>query len=138
MERLNLAYDCLGELTFNSSALSRLETVNISNNNIQVIHESFGSLPRISRLEAKRNKLSKLPMFSRGPTYLQYLDISDNLLEEFLPSICSASSLKTLKISDNLISSIPDEIWIPNFTSPPRFGQNFFARARSTGGLQKL
>ena len=89
--------------------LSHLVVLELTENCISTIPESFESLPNLKELNLSKNKIKILPMkFFHCPTIksLLLLDLSGNQLE-FLPNaISNLSTLKTLNMANNELSKI--------------------------------
>ena len=76
----------------------------LSNNQIEKLPESFGSFIKLSNLSIGNNKISELPSSFENLNRVKMLALSGNELSTIPVSFCFLSSLEELYLNDNKIS----------------------------------
>jgi Leucine-rich repeat (LRR) protein len=94
------------------SSLNKLEILNINNNELQTLPESLFSLKKLNRLEAKQNKIVVVSGKLIELVSLCYLDLSNNLINDF-PYFLSTSQLQSLLLRSNKISFFDRDVSFP-------------------------
>ena len=90
--------------------LSRLVSLDLSDNHISALPGDWNLLPVLAELRLAKNQLSELPatMFTgRIVTSLAHLDLSDNQLQSLNAAIYHLSRLSVLKLDRNRLVSLP-------------------------------
>lgn len=90
--------------------LSKLKTLDLSGNHLTEIPDIFSSLEQIVTINLSRNEITKFPALKNNKK-LTELNLSSNALLDF-PEVCNSemSNLSELKLGQNQIKAIPDEI----------------------------
>ncbi|XP_044763873.1 leucine-rich repeat-containing protein 47-like [Coccinella septempunctata] len=90
--------------------LHKLKTLDLSGNQLTEIPDIFDKLEQIVTINFSRNKITKFPTLMNNKK-LTELNLSHNELEEF-PLVCNSelTNLSELKLGQNQIKSIPNEI----------------------------
>eukprot|EP01125_Pyxidicula_operculata_P017359 TRINITY_DN6077_c0_g1_i1.p1 TRINITY_DN6077_c0_g1~~TRINITY_DN6077_c0_g1_i1.p1 ORF type:complete len:2180 (-),score=456.03 TRINITY_DN6077_c0_g1_i1:394-6933(-) len=139
LKYLDLRQNEISYISSNSfKSLSGLEHLNLSRNKLEVIPEIFGYLPNLCILKLDNNsllravpgsvlnckhlstlkigycKIKTLPLTLGNLKELIILDIRKNYISDIPPSLCKATNLLDLCISDNPITEIP--IWFYRFS----------------------
>ena len=93
--------------------LSKLVSLNLSDNHISALADDWNSLPNLAELRLAKNQLSDLPatMFtSKLHISLAHVDLSDNQLQTLNASIYNLSNLAVLKLDRNRLVGLPSGI----------------------------
>jgi Leucine-rich repeat (LRR) protein len=110
LEILEMQENGVSELPANIHKLSKLKMLNVADNKLTLLpFEQLAALPLVE-LMASRNRLSGVLIssaVSAMPT-LQKLDVSHNALISFTDAEIDLPALRSLGISNNRISSLPD------------------------------
>lgn len=92
--------------------LEKLEYLDLSNNDLQLLTSDFKNLVNLKILELGNNNLKKLPSnFCADLTKLEFLGLEHNSLEELPHNFggIGITSLKKLKLHNNSIKMLPDD-----------------------------
>lgn len=112
LEIFNLSHNKLSHLPASVGDLPSLKIFDLSGNNIENLPEKFQSAQVIENLFVDKNYLKVLPSWFGSLCSIENLGIADNeLLGSPLPDsfgTVSGKSLKTLDLSANNISKLPD------------------------------
>lgn len=112
LEILNLSHNELSDLPSSLGDLPSLKTFDLSGNSIENLPEKFQSAEVIESLFVDKNLLKILPSWFGNLLSIKNLGIADNeLLGRPLPDsfgTVSGKSLKTLDLSANNISNLPE------------------------------
>jgi Leucine-rich repeat (LRR) protein len=90
--------------------LSRLVTLDLSNNSLSTLPDDWSALNCLAELKLAKNRLLSVPhtVFSgRRLTTLAHLDISENQLAVLPSSLIDLSNLAVLKVDANQLVSLP-------------------------------
>jgi len=93
--------------------LSKLVSLDLSDNRISALPDDWNSLPSLAELRMAQNQLSDLPaaMFTKKMQLsLAHLDLSDNQLQTLTAAVYNLSSLAVLKLDKNRLVSLPSGI----------------------------
>jgi len=93
--------------------LSKLVSLDLSDNRISALPDDWNSLPSLAELRMAQNQLSDLPaaMFTKKMQLsLAHLDLSDNQLQTLTAAVYNLSSLAVLKLDQNRLVSLPSGI----------------------------
>ncbi|TMW61520.1 hypothetical protein Poli38472_012711 [Pythium oligandrum] len=108
---LDLSHNQLTSIPAAIARLSRLETLVLSHNNLKrddALPESLAQLTSLRELRCDHNSLSRLPLGMGFLSRLEHLDVSFNNLSVLPSSMMDiASSLKSLRVNDNALTSRP-------------------------------
>ena len=110
IELLDLQSNKLTELPSSLGKLSKLKTINVSNNRLAALPlEAIFDLP-ITEILASRNRISGPFVPTSIPTFpsLQTLDVSTNALTALSDGKVDFPNLRSLNVSFNRISALPD------------------------------
>ena len=110
LEALDIHGNAVTELPSSLGKLSKLKILNVANNRLSTLpFEAIFDLP-LSEIIASRNKLSGsfLPVNIPMVPSLQVLDISTNALTSVTEAEVQFPRLRSLNISNNRISALPD------------------------------
>lgn len=88
----------LSRLDLSCNRISDLESVNLSN------------ISTLLSLKVQNNRLSSIPSYFIQMKALKYLNISNNVFEEFPTVVCEMSNLVDLDVSFNSIAQLPAEM----------------------------
>ncbi|KAL9651839.1 hypothetical protein ABK040_000187 [Willaertia magna] len=90
--------------------LPKLQTIHLSNNNIQGIPMEVKTLTLLEELILSKNAITNIPDHFGNFINLIYLDLSDNIIEEIDESIGNLINLEILKLRNNRISILPNSM----------------------------
>ena len=93
--------------------LSRLVTLDLSNNCISMLPQDWSALNSLAELKLAKNRITSIPasVFSgRCLATLAHLDLSENQLTLLPSSLINLSVLAVLKIDANQLASLPQGI----------------------------
>lgn len=93
--------------------LSKLISLDLSDNHISVLPDDWNSLPSLAELRLAKNHLSSLPttMFTGSlRSSIAHLDLSDNQLQTLDPAAYNLSMLVVFKLDRNNFTSLPSGI----------------------------
>jgi hypothetical protein len=107
---LSLAQNKLQVLNKEIGYLSLLQGLDLSNNNLTELPEEIGNLKSLTYLFSSENQISILPSSIENFTELLNLDLSANEFSELPQQIMALTSLQTLSLNNNHITLIPDDI----------------------------
>lgn len=102
-----------GEIPADLGALQNLETLELSNNQLEKVHEYVGKLSKLTTLDLSNNQLSgNIPAWIENLTNLKKLDLSNNRFTGDIPSwIGKLRDLEELLLDGNRLSGpIPGEL----------------------------
>ncbi|KAI7813751.1 leucine-rich repeat serine/threonine-protein kinase 1 isoform X1 [Triplophysa rosa] len=118
LRSLDLSHNLLRELPTPTSSqeiiCSRLDHVNLCENELECLPAGLLHLGHIQRISAAKNKLKSLFNIPNGTNWiglrkLQELDLSDNMLTDVPSSVLHClKSLNSLNVSRNKLSGFPD------------------------------
>ncbi len=91
--------------------LKKLTYVDLSNNELTKLPDSFIKLTLLRRLNLRSNKFKQVPSIICKLPLLEGLDLSGNELEGFPPTLNQLTNLKCLDFSYNKFKGFPDMIW---------------------------
>jgi Leucine-rich repeat (LRR) protein len=98
-------------------ALVNLEVLNLNQNGLKDLPESFSKFTKLKSLSANTNHIHDLPSKMGNMTALEHLDMKGNDIRVLPYTIVNCSCLKTLNLMDNALEKLPDQIGImPNLT----------------------
>lgn len=109
LKSLSLTYNFISD-TSPIGNFFGLCSLDISNNNISVLHRDFFNLQKLRSLRLTDNNIKHIPKEIQYLTNLTDLALCRNKFKEFPVEICSLTSLNVLKISNNYIKNIPINI----------------------------
>ena len=111
LQTLNLANNELTELPEAIASLTKLQTLNLWGNRLTEFPEAITSLTQLQSLDLSRNQLMEIPEVRISQlTQLQYLNIYYNKLTGLPDSIVCLTELKKLGLSGNPIGHLPSSI----------------------------
>jgi len=90
--------------------LSRLVSLDLSDNHISALPDDWNSLPSLAELRMAKNQLSDLPgsMFTgKMQMSLARLDLSDNQLQSLAAAVYNLSNLAVFKLDQNRLVCLP-------------------------------
>jgi Leucine-rich repeat (LRR) protein len=89
--------------------LSKLRTLRLDDNQIQIIPSLLASCRQLEILTAKRNKIHQLSLDIFDLQFIKVLDFEDNALT-FLPELRSFALLERLSVTKNRLTKLPESI----------------------------
>uniref|UniRef100_A0A915ECV8 Chaoptin n=1 Tax=Ditylenchus dipsaci TaxID=166011 RepID=A0A915ECV8_9BILA len=113
-----MSNNMLTELPMAIGRLSRVRTINFSNNQISKAYKFvLNKIPHLTRLDLSNNNLKTIESYVFSDTsHLQELDLSHNqIIKDFSSSLSEVRSLKHANISNNELeklewSEVPDSL----------------------------
>lgn len=91
----------------------KLEHLNLSNNQISKIPDTFRVLKRLNFLDLSSNKISEIPESIVKLENLSFLNLSNNMISEipeFVVDLLNNPHFVKLDVSNNILTKIPEEI----------------------------
>ncbi|KAM3392861.1 hypothetical protein ACQJBY_013811 [Aegilops geniculata] len=123
LKYLDLSYNSfIGDISGFVNKMVSLEVINLNRNNMSGVLQNTGlnNLQNLRELHMGSNQLSgSLPASIFGLPRLEYLDLSENLLEGHIPINSSwkcSSLLQTIRLSKNKLGGKFDFFWLRNCT----------------------
>ena len=92
------------------AAKDQISTLNLADNNIEVLPPEIAQLTNLTVLSLRNNQLSTLPPEFAQLTNLTGLSLSDNQLSTLPPEIAQLTNLTRLFLHNNQLSILPPEI----------------------------
>ena len=109
LKRLDFSGSDLSSFPGNTlAALTDLEYLNISRNNLSILPREIGRLKNLKTLLARENSITILPGELSNCSSLRELDLTSNRLSTVLISFKNLSGLVSLLLDDNPLESFPD------------------------------
>lgn len=90
---------------------NKVETINVSNLDINIIPTNIHKLTELKNINMNNNNITVLPDEFFSLNKLETLDISDNKINHINSNIQKSQNLKTLKINDNASLNISSQIF---------------------------
>lgn len=101
----------LQSLTSSKVELELISNLNLSHCNLYFLPISFSALKNLKQLVLSHNKLKEIPRcLGSGLYFIEILDLSFNFICDFETEPKCYKRLKSLRINDNLLTTIPE--WI--------------------------
>jgi len=100
----------LTELPESLGQLTRLQTLDLTDNQLTSLPEWLGQLTGLKKLALHNNQLTALPEWLGQLTQLQVLELSSNELTRLPESLGQLKKLRSLHVSDNHLTAIPETI----------------------------
>jgi leucine-rich repeat protein SHOC2 len=94
----------------NLAPLSKLVLLNLKDNCISTLNESFSNLENLKDINLRQNKLENLIPGIKKCKELRKLNLAQNNLEELTRDVFRIPELQMLDASHNLLSSLPNSI----------------------------
>jgi len=110
LETLDLSDNELSLLPEALGQLVKLLALNLSNNQIATMPEWLGQLKQLLTLKVSNNKLATLPDSLGSLVQLRTLHLSNNQLAKLPDSLGSLVKLRTLHLSNNQLATLPDSL----------------------------
>ncbi|XP_067934863.1 uncharacterized protein [Watersipora subatra] len=110
LEELDLSNNRINELPDSLGSLKSLRKLNLSGKPIEVLPESITSLSSLEELDLSWCKINQLPESLGSLTLLRKLNVSSNPIEVLPEYITSLSSLEELDLSHCKISQLPESL----------------------------
>lgn len=141
LEILNLAHFGLTSVPVKISLNQRLQSLNLSNNNISQNFQTLSGLVTLSEINLSGNQLTAIP--SGLPNTVKSLDISNNLFSNnYSAALSNLKNLEWLSLENNQINTFPSELSQLTKLVHLNFGRNTISGGTSTllslSGLQQL
>src|SRR5262245_45679671 len=92
------------------AALARLDTLDLSYNDLSTLPSEIGAHGHLSRLWLTGNRFGALPSGVEKLGTLEDLKFASNQLTSLPPGIVGLSSLRQLDVADNRLSALPPEV----------------------------
>ena len=105
LKRLNIAQNGLFELHDSLGSLIELEELNLYGNNIHTLPNSIGLLQKLKSLVIRINKLEFIPKSLEKVSSLEFLDLEENFLNEFI-DLSNFTNLKVFNVSKNRLERL--------------------------------
>lgn len=109
LEILNLSSNNINMIEDDISNLTNLTKLNLRHNNIYDINESFYNLSQLKWLDLSKNNITDIDYNCCKLYNLNYLNLSSNILLD-VENILNITSLTLLFLSDNVFNEISDNI----------------------------
>ena len=106
---LDLSGNNLNDLPDDFLVFDKLEILFLSNNQFEVFPEILSKCKSLRMIGIKANKIHSIPEYS-FPEKLQWLTLTDNLIQILPNSIGGCKELQKLILSGNKLKTIPQEI----------------------------
>ena len=136
---LNLRNNQLTALPNSFGRLTALTFLSLSENQLTYLPDSFGSLSSLKLLYLKNNQLTSLPDSFRDLSDLRLLDLYNNQLTSLPNSFVHLSALTHLGLDQNQLTSLPDSIGsLSNLTELVLTGNQLISLPDSIGSLSNL
>jgi Leucine-rich repeat (LRR) protein len=100
----------LTELPDSLTALTQLQSLNLSDNRLTALPESFAQLNRLQSLNLTNNQLTALPDSLTQLNQLQSLNLANNQLMALPDSLGQLSHLQWLNLNGNRLTALPNSI----------------------------
>ncbi|MEK6261045.1 MAG: COR domain-containing protein [Planctomycetota bacterium] len=110
LQTLNLSNNRLTALPESLGKLTRLQTLNLSINRLTVLPEWLGQLTQLQTLNLSGNHMTALPEWLGKLTQLQTLDVSRNQLKMLPESLGQITHLQTLVVFNNELTTLPESL----------------------------
>ncbi len=109
LKELDLSDNSLSALPDSfASKFKRLEILDLSNNQFGKLPPQITQMPNLGYLNLRSNQLSQLPEDITALTQLQWLDLGRNQFKQLPEGITRLSNLKNLALDDAKIDSLPE------------------------------
>ncbi|GLT51973.1 hypothetical protein SLA2020_253420 [Shorea laevis] len=139
LESMDLSGNQLGSIPDSIGQLSKLESMDLSGNQLGSIPDSIGQLSKLESMYLFGNQLRSIPDSIGQLSKLESMDLSQNQLGSIPDSIGQLSKLEIMDLSGNQLRSIPDSIGqLSNLESMDLFGNQLRSIPDSIGQLSKL
>ena len=102
-EQINTLPDTIGSLL-------NLTYLSLSGNQLAILPDTIGYLASLSGLELSKNNLTELPDSIGELSCLSYLNLRNNRLTKLPENICNLLHLSRLDLSDNYLLELPENI----------------------------
>lgn len=109
LTKLDISLNTLSTLPAETSGLSSLRILFSLGNRFESIPSVLRSLPRLYMLSFKSNRLTHIPEDALAPT-IEWLILTDNLLEELPASIGCLKTLRKCMLTNNRLLALPDSL----------------------------
>lgn len=110
LESLNISLNELEKLPESIGKLSNLTQLLAFNNKLESLPDSFCQLSNLTRLDLIDNRFSEIPCSINQLVKLAYLDMSGNRVVHLPDSISSLVSLVEFNLSSNQLQTLPESI----------------------------
>ncbi|MDP3531817.1 MAG: leucine-rich repeat domain-containing protein [Alphaproteobacteria bacterium] len=108
LKNLNIPENQLAGLPESFGNLTNLTGLDLHNNQLISLPESFGNLIKLKTLRLSRTELTSLPNSLGNLTQLTSLNLSNNQLQNLPDSFDNLKQLTSLNLSDNQFQNLPD------------------------------
>lgn len=109
LEILDLSNNCLSSLPDELTQLVNLKIVFFTNNHFDTVPEVLGRCPNLEMVSFKSNKIRQLPAASL-PKKLRWLVLTDNQLSTLPDELCDRPQLQKLALAGNQLTHLPQNI----------------------------
>ncbi|XP_072096318.1 volume-regulated anion channel subunit LRRC8D-like [Mobula birostris] len=110
LSSLNLSNNKITSLPDSFLFIGNLEQFNASDNQIETLPNSLFAIQKLHHLYLSNNRLMAIPTSIKNLKYLTFLDLSSNKLETLPDELFQCRRLKTLKLNNNLLTSLSGKI----------------------------
>jgi Leucine-rich repeat (LRR) protein len=139
VQSINLRNNSITKLPESFGLLSQLQEVNFGNNQLNRLPESFGNLSQLNSLSLGFNQLGNLPESFGNLTQLKALDLNANKLSSFPESLGNLRLLQSLYLEGNQLRSLPESIGnLTRLDSLYLEGNQLSSLPQSIGNLTRL
>lgn len=110
IKKLDLSNRDLNAIHEKFSLLQNLVSLNLSNNNLEEVPESVLGISNIERLILSNNKLSQIPESFGNLTKLTGIDFSSNRISRLPNSLERLTAVASLSLAYNKFETVPEEV----------------------------
>lgn len=127
LETLNASNNVITIIPASYASLRNLKTVNLSNNQIVEFPTMFSGLTHLDMLDLSRNKITSIPAAAKD-LFCTELNLNQNQISSIAEELAQCTKLKTLRLEENClqITSIPIKILTESIISNIAIDGNLF------------